>query len=78
MPQLIFVLDMPAERSMERVHREHDRMESQGPEYLEQVRQGFLNEARRSPERLVIIDADRSIDAIQADVRREVARALAS
>src|SRR4029079_7460945 len=35
MPDLVFVLDMPAERAAARIQRAHDRMESQGLAYLE-------------------------------------------
>jgi dTMP kinase len=77
MPRLVFLLDMPAEKAASRIQRAPDRMESQGLEYLEQVRQGFLTEARRSPQQIVVLDADRPAEAIHADVLREVDRALA-
>jgi dTMP kinase len=73
MPQLIFLFDMPAEKAAGRIQREPDRMEAQGLEYLERVRQGFLAEASRLPGKIALIPADRPIDAIHADV---LARAL--
>ena len=51
MPRLIFLLDMPAELAARRIQRAPDRMEAQGLGYLEQVRQGFLTEARKRPGR---------------------------
>ena len=70
MPRLVFLLDMPAERAASRIQRAPDRMEAQGLAYLEQVRQGFLMEARRRPESIIVIDADRPPEAIHADVLR--------
>src|SRR5438034_8462645 len=76
MPRLVFLLDMPAERAASRIQRAPDRMESQGLAYLEQVRQGFLTEARRRPESIIIIDADRPPEAIHADVLRHTDEVL--
>lgn len=75
-PDLTFVLDMPAALAAERIDREMDRMESQGLEYLERVRQGYLTEAKRDPTRLVVIDADRAIDEVQQDIQDAAARIL--
>jgi dTMP kinase len=72
MPDRVFVLDMPAERAASRIKRAPDRMESQGVEYLEAVRQGFLTEAKRRPQQIVVLDADRPAEAIHAEVLREV------
>jgi thymidylate kinase len=44
-------------------------MESQGREYMEKVRQGFLAEAACRPE-IAVIDAGRDIASVQADIRR--------
>jgi dTMP kinase len=76
MPRLTLLLDMPAEKAATRIKREQDRMEAQGLEYLERVRQGFLTEARRLGDRIALIDADRPIDAVHADVIHAVERAL--
>src|SRR4029079_4497375 len=74
MPRLVFVLDMPAERAAARIQRTPDRMEAQGIDYLERVRQGFLPEARRRPKEIVVIDADRPEEAIHADAMSQVDR----
>lgn len=68
-PTTVFLLDMPVEDAIRRLNREHDRMESQGRAFMEQVRQGFLTEADRRSE-IIVIDAARDVDAIQADIRR--------
>lgn len=76
-PQLTFLLDMPAERAAGRIQRQPDRMEAQGLEYLERVRQGFLAEAARFPGQVVVINAEQPIEAIHAEVVSECSRALA-
>lgn len=76
MPDLVFVLDMPPESAAGRIDRGRDRMESQGPAYDERLRQGFLAEAARDPEHIVVIDAARDVDTVQADVRAAAERVL--
>ena len=76
MPQLAVVLDMPAERAAARIQRPPDRMEAQGPEYLEKVRQGFLAEAAKQPEQIVVVNADRTKEEVHADVQRLVGQAF--
>jgi dTMP kinase len=60
------------------LQRSLDRMESQGLEYLEQVRQGFLKEAERFPHHVVVLNADQPQDLIHAEVMQQVTRALTS
>jgi dTMP kinase len=67
-PNLVFLLDMPAERAAARIQRSPDRMESRGLEYLERVRQGFLTEAGRFPHQIAVINADQPIEAIHVEV----------
>lgn len=71
-PDLTILLDMPAEAASTRLHRELDRMERQGEAFHARVRQGFLREAAHRPDRIILIDAARSVDAVQADIRRVV------
>ena len=67
-PAKTLLLDMPAAEAAKRIQRESDRMEAQGLEYLDRVRQGFLAEAQRQPEQIVVIPADREPAAVHADV----------
>lgn len=78
MPDLVFLLDMPAEKAAARIQRTPDRMEARGIEYLERVRQGFLTEARRHPDKIAIINADQPIAAIQAEIIAAAQRLLTS
>jgi len=68
LPSLTFLLDMSVEAAAKRIDRALDRMESRGHEYLQRVREGFLAEAARNPDRIVLIDASRDVAAIQKDV----------
>ena len=69
MPDLVFVLDMPSETAAGRIDRQRDRMESQGADYQQRLRQGFLAEAARDPRGIVVVDATREIGPVQADIR---------
>jgi len=75
-PRRVYLLDMPAEQAARRIKRAPDRMEALGLSYLEQVRQGFLVEARRRPQEILVLDADRPADAIHSDVLRDAERLL--
>ena len=67
-PAQIFVLDMDVADAVKRMNREPDRIESQGKSYMEAVRRGFLAEADRREE-IVLIDAARDIESIQLDIQ---------
>lgn len=72
-PDLTIVLDLEVERALARVSQQPDRMESRGVAYFQRVRQGFLREAQRQPERIVVIDAGSSPDDVQAEIRQVAA-----
>lgn len=74
MPDVTFVLDLPVEVSMPRLGKSLDRMESRGTEYMHRVRHGFLKEADRWPTGVDVINADRSIEEIQDEIRAAAQR----
>ena len=77
LPDWTFVFDLPLAVSMRRKHGQTlDRMESKGSLFFEQVRLGFLTETKQHPECMILIDADRSVDEVQAQLRQEVAGVL--
>ena len=76
-PDLTFVLDLPLDIALVRRGRPADRMESRPRDYHERVRQGFLTEANRRPDRRILIDAAPGVDEIQAEIRRHVDELLA-
>jgi dTMP kinase len=68
-PDLTIILDIDVPLAMSRLDREPDRIEAQGLGYLQQVRDGFLLEASRSPDKIQVIDASQSVDRIHAEIR---------
>jgi dTMP kinase len=75
-PDLTLVLDLPVELALARRKRTADRVESRGSDYHERVRQGFLFEARRRPDRIRVIDARPPVEVVQETIRQEVARVM--
>ena len=67
-PDLTFVFDIDVETSMKRVGQEKDRMESAGREFHNRVRNGYLELAKKEPQRIKVIDATKSIDEIHKEV----------
>ena len=76
MPQLTFVMDMSPRVAAERLQRSLDRMESQGFEYLDKVRDGFLAESGRFPDRYRVINADQPVGSVHEEIRQAAKRLL--
>lgn len=77
-PDLTLVLDVPVATGAARRQHPPDRIESRDPAFHERVRQGFLSEAARQPERIRVIDAAGDVDHVQQQITQEVARVLAT
>ncbi|MEE3348455.1 MAG: dTMP kinase [Candidatus Gastranaerophilaceae bacterium] len=67
-PDLTFVFDIDVETSMSRVGAEMDRMESSGIEFFNKVRNGYLDIAKNEPERVKVINANRTVTDISKEV----------
>lgn len=76
LPDLTVVLDLPANKAAQRLQRGLDRMEQQGEAFHDRVRQGFLEEAARRPDRIVVVDAGQPIHRVQEQLRQIAARWL--
>jgi thymidylate kinase len=77
LPGLGFVLDVSLETAEVRMQsRKMDRMEQMGPDYHEQVRQGFLAHAKTDPQRFVVLDASLPVDVLAVRIREIVAERL--
>ena len=74
-PDCTFLLDMDPAEALARVGRQLDRVESRGAAYREQLRAGFLEESAVMGSSVHVIRADRSVEAVQAEIR-EIAAAL--
>jgi dTMP kinase len=77
-PDLTLVLDLSVEEAEARRGRRADRMESRGRAFQQRVRDGFLAEARRRPERVRVIDATPGVEVVHEAVWREVTHVLAT
>jgi dTMP kinase len=76
MPDAVFVLDVPVPVSAARISaRSSDRFEGRGRAFLQQVRAGFRAMAQRDS-RLVLIDAEQDVDAVQHALRAQVRERL--
>jgi len=69
MSDCTFLLDMSPEAALKRMGDDLDRMESRGDAYRERLRAGFLKEASRPGSSIHVIDADRPVEVIQAEIR---------
>jgi len=72
-PNLTIILDMLPERGLmraeaRRANEEIDRFEGLDLAFHERLRAGFLRIAKAEPDRCHVLDADRNIDDISADI----------
>lgn len=68
-PDLTFYMDITAEMSRERIsNREMDRMESEPIEFFNKVRKGYLEIVSANPERVISLDANKSIDELKDEI----------
>jgi len=77
---LTFLLDCPVQCGLGRTAGRRsqtsaggeDRFEREEIEFHERVRAGFLQMARAEPERFRVIDANRPVESVSADIRRVI------
>lgn len=75
-PDWTGVLDLPAEVAGARRAGPADRIERRSIDYHRRVREGFLSEARRDPDRVAVFDAMPPPDVVQARIRADLKRRL--
>ena len=76
-------MDLPVAVGFQRILKRNeaagkglDRMEREKASFHEKVRGGYLGLAKRWPERFRVIESDRSVEAVTADVLAEVEKLL--
>ena len=71
-PDLVIVFDLDPAAGMARVKKrgEENRFEAEHGAFQQRVREAFLERARVQPERYAIVDADRTIEAVQGDLEK--------
>lgn len=68
-PDITIVLDIDPNISMERIQeRKLDRIESEKIDFHNKVREGFLEIAKKEPERVIIINANESLEQIKDQI----------
>ena len=78
-PDLTLVIDMPAERGLERANTRagnETRYERMGGAFHARLREAFLDIARNEPQRCVVIDGSGSVDDVAGLIRRAVREKL--
>lgn len=73
-PDLTFLLDVPLSVMRERLSERgtQDRFEREGMEFHRKIRDGFLQLAAESPERMVVVDSSRAREIVCAEIEEVV------
>lgn len=79
-PDLTIILDVPLEVSMERINRsrEKDRFEQEQADFFIRVRAAYLQRAQAAPQHYAIIDSNRELTEVQAEIETILQQHLAS
>ena len=78
-PDLTVILDLPVGQGLQRAAARaghENRYEQMAVEFHNRLRNGFLTIARENPQRCVVIDASRDVDAILSDIQTEILHRL--
>ena len=75
-PDLTLLLDVPLEVSLARIraHRTQDRFEQEDADFFTRTRAVYQQRAAACPKRYAVIDGNRDLDAVSADVEAALAR----
>jgi len=71
-PDIVFLLDLPVEKGLERLKGSPDRIEKRDRAFHERVREGYLALAEAEQDVFRVIDATRPVEAIAERVRAEL------
>jgi dTMP kinase len=75
-PDLVILLHLEPEEGLRRIGRAPDRIEAEGPGFLDKVSDAYLRIAEEHPERFVVVDAGRPEEEVAAAVREALLRLL--
>jgi|TARA_Y100000389_G_scaffold45037_2_gene39811 dTMP kinase len=67
-PDLTFFIDVPIERANERMSVSRDRIEKEGSNFQQRVRDQYLALHTKEPERVILINGEQSIDKVFEDI----------
>ena len=70
-PEITFLLNLPVRKGLSRLKSRGDitKMDEEPLEFHELIRQGYMVLARREPERIIKINADRDAEDIHGDIK---------
>jgi dTMP kinase len=71
-PDLVLVLDVDLETAARRLARPLDKLENRGDAFRSRLRAGYLAEAARWPDRIVVVDAAGDPATVQASLRAAI------
>lgn len=73
-PDLTVILDVPAEVGFQRIQENReapqDRLEQEKRAFFQKVREGYLKEAAQRRENYLVVNGDRQIEAVAADIKK--------
>jgi dTMP kinase len=75
-PDLVVLLVVPPDVSARRVGRDRDRFEAAGDDFHARVAADFVRQSAADPDRWVVIDGDRPVTEVEAEVASVVAARL--
>ena len=69
-PDLTYLLDIPVDVGLKRAGKrdKFDRLDSESREFHEKVRNGFLQIAEENPSRVVVVNAEQSLEEVSKDI----------
>ena len=71
-PDITFLFDVDSNIAQQRVGETKDRLEAEGLEFHKKVRFGYLELAKKYPNRIKIIDANKTIDEVFEQVKKNI------
>lgn len=73
LPNLTLFVDIAPSVGLDRIkqnHREEDRLDKEKIDFHERVHSGYLEVARRFPERIKVVNGEQSVEEVYADVQK--------
>ena len=67
-PDLTFFIDIPVKVANSRMRVKRDRIEKEGNEFQKRVRNLYLDLSESEPDRIIVIDGDKSINEVRSDI----------
>lgn len=67
-PDLTFFIDIPVKVANSRMRVKRDRIEKEGNEFQKRVRNLYLDLSENEPDRIIVINGDKSINEVRSDI----------